>query len=120
MTKFIFGVQINIEVFYKLKASLQVLVARLNQSTQNKKFVISLQYLKLKVKDEADFLPVEKLHTFRIDTIILPYCLQYIKKEVSDEADFLYADKQVGIMVFDGSGQICLKYPKYLYCEAKY
>ena len=94
--------QINIEVFYKLKASLWVLVARLNQSTQNKKFVISVQYLKLKVKDEVDFLPVVKLYTFRIDTIILGMCGQSsqnypivcnIMKEVSDEVDFLYADK---------------------------
>ena len=26
---------------------------------------------------------------------------------------------QVGIIVIDGIGQTCLKYPKYFYCDAK-
>ena len=39
MLKFIFGMQINIEVFYKLIISFCVYIARHAQSTQNKKFV---------------------------------------------------------------------------------
>ena len=43
--------------------------------------------------------------------------LKYLKKEVRDGVHFLHSDKQkflqVGIIVFDGSGQACLKYPKY-------
>ena len=36
--KFVFGMQINIEVFYKLILSLWVCIVRHAQSTQNKKF----------------------------------------------------------------------------------
>ena len=39
MTKFIFGMRINIEVFYKLILSFCVCVTRHAQSTQSKKFV---------------------------------------------------------------------------------
>ena len=37
--------------------------------------------------------------------------LQYLKKEVRSEVHFLHGDKhlQVGIIVFDGGGQICPK-----------
>ena len=45
MIKFIFGMHINIEVFYKLIVSFRVCVNRHAQSTQNNKFSISLQYL---------------------------------------------------------------------------
>ena len=38
MMKFIFGMQIKIEVFYKLILSYWVCVTRHTQSTQNKKF----------------------------------------------------------------------------------
>ena len=47
MIKFIFGMQIDIKVFYKLILSSRVCVAIHTQSTQNKKFIyiyISLQY----------------------------------------------------------------------------
>ena len=56
----IFCLQINRNIFYKLKVSLWVCVAKHAQSTQNNKFAISLQYLKENVKDEVDFLPVDK------------------------------------------------------------
>ena len=109
MIKFIFGMQINIEVFYKLIFSFWVCVTRHSlqylqrgmendidfypqtnmtvsykmigsfwacltrhaQSTQNNKFVISLQYLKEKVKDEVSFLPADKHQGFlQIDIIL--------------------------------------------------
>ena len=39
--------------------------------------------------------------------------LQYLKKKIRDGVHFLHADKyQVGIIVFDGSGQTYPKYPK--------
>ena len=43
--QFIFGIQINIEVFYKLILSFWACIARLAQSIKNKKFCISSQYL---------------------------------------------------------------------------
>ena len=60
---------------------------------------MSLHYLKENVKDEVDFLPVDKRQRFlQIETIVLVVCgqfisLQYLKKEVSDEVDFLHADR---------------------------
>ena len=71
--KFNFGMQINIEVSYKLILSL----SNHSQSTQNKKFVISVQYVKENVKDEVEFLPACKHQSFlQIDTIILGACGQ--------------------------------------------
>ena len=47
------------------------------QNTQNKKFAISLQYLKENVDDEVDFLPVDKSQRFLQNyTIILLVCGQ--------------------------------------------
>ena len=81
MMKFIFGMQIKINVFYKLKVSFLVMLsilvcaARHAQSTRNKKFVLSMQYLKQNVNDEVDFLPEDKHQRFLpIDTIILGVC----------------------------------------------
>ena len=66
--KFIFGIQINMEVFYKLILSFY----KHAQSTQNNKFAISLQYLKKDVSDEVDFLHVDKHRgLLQIDTMIL-------------------------------------------------
>ena len=55
MMKFIFGVEINIKVFYKLIISFWLYITSHDQSIQNNKFAISLQYLKENVKDEVDF-----------------------------------------------------------------
>ena len=120
--KCIFGMQINIEVFYKLILSFWVCVARHAQSTQNNKFSKSLENCKKNVKDEVDFKPAYKhQRIIQVDTIILGLCgqacsnypktrsdsmlfllhwlwfnaitLQYLKEEVSDEVDFLHEDK---------------------------
>ena len=94
-----FCLQINKKVFCKLRVSFLVCVARNAQTTQNNKFKMSLHYLKENVKDEVDFLPVDKRQRFlQIETIVLVVCgqfisLQYLKKEVSDEVDFLHADR---------------------------
>ena len=77
MMKFIFGMQINIEVVCKLILSFWVCVARHAQSTQNNMFAICLQYLKGNVEDEVDFLPAYDHQRFlQIDTIILGVCCQ--------------------------------------------
>ena len=60
-----------------LKLEYLVCVARHVQSTQNNKFLMSLQYLKEHVKDEVDFLPADKhQRVLQIDTIILGACDQ--------------------------------------------
>ena len=102
--KFIFGIQINKEVFYKLILLFWVSVTMHAQSTQNNKFVISLQHLKKDVSDEVDFLHADKHKgLLQIDTRNLmeivrhsknsqnskfSTSLQYLKKKVRDELDF--------------------------------
>ena len=72
-----FCLQINTKVFYRLMVPFLLCVARSAQSTQNNKFPISMQYLKKKVKDEADFLPAVKCQRFlQIGFIILVFCGQ--------------------------------------------
>ena len=70
MMNFIFGMQINIEAFYKLILSLWVFVTRHAQSTQNK-----LVYLAISLEnhgDETDFFPADKHESLlQIDTMIL-------------------------------------------------
>ena len=106
MMKFIFGIEINREVFYMLMLSFWVCVTRHAQSTQNNQFAISLQYLKKDVSDELDFLHADKHKGLpQIDTMtLMEICrhyqksqnnefsmsLQYFKKEVRDEVDFLH------------------------------
>ena len=58
--KFIFVMQINIEVLYKLILSFWVSIGRHAQSIKNQEVCISLQYDKENVKDEVDFLPADK------------------------------------------------------------
>ena len=55
---FIFGMQINIEVFYKLMLSFWVFVTRHAQSTQNNLHVP--QYLQKSIGDKVHFLPADK------------------------------------------------------------
>ena len=57
---------------YKLIVSLWLCVAGRAQSPQNNNFIISLQYLKEKVNNEAYFLPADKRQSFLYsDTISL-------------------------------------------------
>ena len=91
-------------------------VARHPQITQNRKFAISLQYLKREVNDEVDFLHAGKQENLpQIDTMALmdmvkhlqnsqnckfAISVQYLKKQDSDDVDFLDADKyQSGLQV---------------------
>ena len=75
MIKFTFCIKIKTDVSYKLLLSLWVCIARHVQSSQNNKFVVSLQYLKENMKDEVEFKPADKYQRFlQIDTIILRVC----------------------------------------------
>ena len=64
----IFSMKVNINVFCKLVVSLLQVKARHTKSTQNSKFVTSLQYLRKKGGSEVDF-----LHTYKHQTI-LQFC----------------------------------------------
>ena len=71
MMKCIFGVQINIEVFYKLIVPFWVCIPKHAQRTQIRSF-ISLQYLQKNMENEVDFLPVDEHKTFlQFDNITL-------------------------------------------------
>ena len=77
MMKFIFGMEVNVEVFYNLILSFWVCVARHAQSIQNNKLIKWLQYLKENMKDELYFLSVDKHQSFlQIDIINLGLCGQ--------------------------------------------
>ena len=68
--RLIFCLQINRKIFNKLALPFWVCVARHAQSTQNKKFTISLQYLKEGMKDEVNFFSADKCRWFlQNDTI---------------------------------------------------
>ena len=131
--KFIFGMHINIEVFYKLIVSFRVCVTRHAQSTLNNKFSISLQYLQKSIGGEVGFLPVDKRESFlQGDSIVLgvdsqhaqstqndkfAISLQYIKENMNDEVGFLPADKCQRLLLIDTIilgvyGQACPNYPK--------
>ena len=89
MMKFVFGMQINIEVFYMFILSLAISpekkvflhadkhesllqidtmilmgMVKHSQSSQNSKFAMSSQYLKKEVRVEVDFLHVNKHQSF--------------------------------------------------------
>ena len=91
---------------------------------------MSLQYLKKQVRDEVDFLYADKhqsflqvdFNTFGIKVsyeAILSLAIGIIKHSQSTQSNKFavsFVDKhqflQVGIIIFDGSGQTCPKYPK--------
>ena len=92
-------------------------VARHAQSTQNNKFVISLQYLKENVKHKVDFLHADEHESLlQVNSMIwmgmvkhsessqnskFAMSLQYLKKEVRNEVDFLNTDKHLSFLQVD-------------------
>ena len=61
----IFCMKINsIKDFYKLMVIFLVVIARHAQNSQNRKFVISLQYIKREGKDERDFLHADRISNY--------------------------------------------------------
>ena len=70
----IFYIKKNIKVFYKLTISFLLVIARYAQSTQNSKFVMSLQYLKKEGRDEVVFMHADKHQTsLQVDRIDLSW-----------------------------------------------
>ena len=68
----IFCMKINISVFYKLVVLLLLVITKDVQSTQNSKFVKSVQYLKKEGRDEVRFLRADKHQTIlQVDVINL-------------------------------------------------
>ena len=64
--------KINISVFYKLVVLLLLVITKDVQSTQNSKFVKSVQYLKKEGRDEVRFLRADKHQTIlQVDVINL-------------------------------------------------
>ena len=83
--KFIFGMQINTEVFYKLILSIWVFVTRYVQRTQNK--FLYLCNIPRKAWDEVDSLPGDKRESFlQLYSITLGVysqaCPKYPKQQV--------------------------------------
>ena len=54
----------RIKDFYKLIVIFLVVIARHAQNAQNRKFAISLQYLKREGRDESDFLHADKMSNY--------------------------------------------------------
>ena len=136
MMKFIFGVQININVFY----SDTIILGVYSQACPRQpklKVCISLQYLQKNVGDKVDFLPADKHKNFlQVDSITLSVhrhvytshaqstqndkfaiSLQYLKKNVNDEVYDLPADKcqsfpQIDTIILGVCGQACPNYSK--------
>ena len=99
MMKFIFGMQINIEVFYKLILSFWVC----NQVCPKDFLSNKEPFFHTKVPFLASNERCPKFLEYALFTI----SLQYLKKEMSDEVYFLYADKhgsllQIGTMILTG------------------
>ena len=67
----IFFISVNIKYFYKLIVSFLLIIVRYAQSTQNIRFVISLQYLKKEGRDEVDFLHENRHQIFKLFKMIL-------------------------------------------------
>ena len=67
----IFFISVNIKYFYKLIVSFLLIIVRYAQSTQNIRFVISLQYLKKEGRDEVDLLHENKHQIFKLFKLLL-------------------------------------------------
>ena len=83
MMKFIFGMQIDVEVFCKLMLSFWACVAKVPKT---RIIYISLQCLQEKIGDKVDFLPVKDKSPLQVDTIFLSIhshaCPNYPKQQV--------------------------------------
>ena len=133
MMKFIFGMQINMKVFYKLILSFCVCVMRHVQSTKNKKFAclcsisteawgMSLIFcLQINAKIFSKLIVLLWVyvaqHAESTENNMFTISLQYLKDNVKDEVDFLPADKrqrflQIDTITLGVCGQACLNYPK--------
>ena len=67
--KLIFCIQISFESFQQIDTMILMRMVKNSQSSQNRKFSMSLQYLKKEVKDEVDFLRADKHQSFPKNTL---------------------------------------------------
>ena len=104
---FIFGLQVNIEVFYKLILSFWLCITRHAQSTKNNKLVYLCSISRKAWGIDVDFLHAGKHKNLQqIDTITLmgmikhfqssqnsklAMSLEYLKIEIRDEVVFFFA-----------------------------
>ena len=133
MMKFIYGMQINIEVFYLWILSFWMCVARNAPITQNKKLaylchasiktwgmklIFSLQIsTKVFYKLIVSLWVCVARHPQSTQNNKFARSLQYLKENMKDEADFLPADKyqrflQVDTIILGACGQACPNYTK--------
>ena len=95
MMKFLFGMQINIEVFYNLILSFWVYVTRHVQSTQNKKFAYLCNMSRKAFSDEVDFLRADKHENFlQVDSITLSVRSQTCAKYPEQQTHNVFAISQ--------------------------
>ena len=128
MMKFVFGMQINSKVFYKLILSFWVCIARLAQSIQNRKFVY-LCNISSKTRALKLFFCLQINTKVFHKLIVLPWVcktryaqstqnnkfvisFQYLKKNMKDGINFLPAYKQIDSIVLGACGQTCPNYPE--------
>ena len=132
MMKCVFGMQINVEVFYKLIVSFWVCMDSHAQSTQNKKFAKLCNISRKTWSMKLIFCFLINTKVFYKLLVSLWVCiarhaqstqnnkfgifLQDLKKEVSAEVDFLHANNyesflHIVSMIFDEDGQA---FPKFL------
>ena len=133
MMKFIYGMQINTEVFYMWTLSFWMCVARNAPITQNKKLaylchasiktwgmklIFSLQIsTKVFYKLIVSLWVCVARHPQSTQNNKFARSLQYLKENMKDEADFLPADKyqrflQVDTIILGACGQACPNYTK--------
>ena len=132
--KLISGLQVNIEVFYKLIQSFRVCVTRHAQGTQNK-FTYLCNISRKAWVMKLILLPADKhrikvlyklivslwvciaKHAKSTQYIKFTISLQYLKENWKNEVDFSPADKrqrflQSDTIILGVCGQACLNYPK--------
>ena len=85
--RFIFGIQINTEVFHKLIQLSFWVCNKMCPKYANKKLAYLCNVSQKSIGDEVDFLPAEKYESFlQVDSITLSLCRQlcpkYLKQEV--------------------------------------
>ena len=133
MMKCIFGMQINIEVFYKLVLSFWVCVTSMPKVPKIRSFhIFAISPEKhglwnwsfcLQINTKMFYKVIVSLwvwivrHVQSTQNNKFTISLEYLKKNVKDEVDFLPADKhqiflQIGTIILGVCGQACPSYPK--------
>ena len=135
MIKFIFGMQVNVEVFYKFILLFWVCVVRHTQSAKIRSLDISVISPKkhggcwfffffcLQIKTIVFYNLIVSLrvcvawHAQSTENIKFALSLQYFKEKIKDGGDFLPADKhqrflQINTIILVVCGQACPDYSK--------